>query len=306
MKIYLDTNVWNLLCDRDVDSRCLRETLASTNSALVLGTHTIYELAKTFVGSQTLAKERGNRLFLYLKNYVDAKIDCVKGNTELLAAEMWALKSRAPEVASRLNEQDLEKLQAEVAKLAVGNFDDRARDFVDKQSAFANTTRLEQVRFLNLRSDMKQQMKGIPVSRLEMWLNAESVSSQGVAMLAHHILRYFPEAPSSDAIEYSEPMLRTRFCRFAHGVVRADLYYNWRCANRGSNPRDLVDDMYHVLNSTYCDLYVTCERGQSDYAALLLTPETKVAIYDCAEPIQQWLTRVCSSPSVSSAASTIT
>jgi hypothetical protein len=76
--------------------------------------------------------------------------------------------------------------------------------------------------------------------------------------------------------------------RFAKGVVRSDLYYNWRCANRGSEPKDLIDDMYHVLNAVYCDVYATREEGQAEYAPLTLSPKTKVAIY-AGGRIDQWI-----------------
>jgi hypothetical protein len=38
-------------------------------------------------------------------------------------------------------------------------------------------------------------------------------------------------------------------------------YYNWRCARHGSNRPDLIDDMFHVLNATYCDVYVSKEKN---------------------------------------------
>jgi hypothetical protein len=76
--------------------------------------------------------------------------------------------------------------------------------------------------------------------------------------------------------------------RFAKGVVRSDLYYNWRCANRGSVPKDLIDDMYHVLNAVYCDVYATREEGQAEYAQLILSPKTKVAIY-AGGRIDRWI-----------------
>src|SRR5712671_372308 len=53
--------------------------------------------------------------------------------------------------------------------------------------------------------------------------------------------------------------------RIAKGIVRTDLYFNWRCANRGSTPGDLADDLYHVLNASYCAIYATAEPRQAVY-----------------------------------------
>jgi hypothetical protein len=47
--------------------------------------------------------------------------------------------------------------------------------------------------------------------------------------------------------------------------------------------------MYHVLNATYCDVYATKESGQREYAGLLLTPRTRVAIYDGRDSLDTWL-----------------
>lgn len=52
---------------------------------------------------------------------------------------------------------------------------------------------------------------------------------------------------------------------------------------------DLYDDMLHVLQAMYCDLYVTEEKNQLRYASLLLNPRTRVEVYpDRRTPIDQW------------------
>ncbi|HVB07570.1 MAG TPA: hypothetical protein VNF00_01370 [Candidatus Acidoferrales bacterium] len=92
MNIYLDTMLWNALCDHAVDPQKLVTSLAARDANLVLGLHNFYELAKIFRKQTTEAVERGRRLFSYLSQFLDAGILCVKENDELLAMEMWALK----------------------------------------------------------------------------------------------------------------------------------------------------------------------------------------------------------------------
>ena len=48
---------------------------------------------------------------------------------------------------------------------------------------------------------------------------------------------------------YQDLLTASPACHLSRALVRADLYYNWRCANRGSNPKDLFDDTYDVLNA---------------------------------------------------------
>jgi hypothetical protein len=116
----------------------------------------------------------------------------------------------------------------------------------------------------------------------------------GQRILAGDIMRIYPDAPPSEVFRYAGALLANPRFRFARGVVRADLYYNWRCAHRGSNRPDLIDDMFHVLNATYCDIYVTKEKNQLEYAGLLLTPDSRVEIYD-GTPVGPWLEQLVSS-----------
>lgn len=50
-----------------------------------------------------------------------------------------------------------------------------------------------------------------------------------------------------------------------------------------------MDDMYHVLNAAYCNVYATAEPKQEEYAGLLLPPYVKIAIYDGNGPVKDWL-----------------
>ena len=147
MTIYPDTNVWNALCDQEIDPARLGAALFARDASLVLSYHTVYEFLKTFLGSGDKARLRGAKLFSCLNDPI----------------------------------------------------------------------------------------------------------------------------------------------RAAKALVRADLYFNWRCAHRGSNPKDLYDDMYHVMGAIYCDTYVTKEPAQAEYAHLLLTRNTGVHIYPSEIPVDVWL-----------------
>jgi hypothetical protein len=293
LKIYADTNLWNLLCDRG-DAQKVLASLNANNATLVLGFHTIYELAKTFRNPTDDRIKRGKELFSYLKLFVDHDIPCSKDNAELLAAEMWALKLRTPTVDVFHSSADFAVIKNEVALLANGILSGTASSFINERIEFASNTRANQISHLEIRDSMKQRLKEVHRDRLADWLNAETFSSAGHRNLTHQIANRFPGLPEIDLQEYATALLQSSNSRMAKGLVRADLYYNWRCANRGSNPKDLIDDMFHVLNSTYCDVYATEEQKQTEYAGLLLTPDTRVAIYDGAVPVDVWLAELTS------------
>jgi hypothetical protein len=287
--IYLDTNLWNALCDHAVAPGKLLTSLAAKNANLVLGLHNFYELAKTFSTATSEAIERGSSLFSYLKRFVDAGIPCAKENDELLAAEMTALQSGARTIDAFYRTEDRVLLSQRIDVLANGGFDESAAKFIENQGAFASNIRLSQIQRLESRADAKLYLKNVSPDKLDEWLQAETSSSAGPMSLKGHILNRFPEAPETDAMEYASKLLATPAGRMARGLVRAGSYYMWRCAYRDSVPKDLFDDIYHVLNSVHCDVYATEEKKQAEYAGLLLTAHTTVAIYDRQIPIDLWL-----------------
>jgi rRNA-processing protein FCF1 len=287
--IYLDTNLWNELCDQAVDPEDLMGSLGSRDTRLVLGTHCINEMAKTFRASKSRAASRARELFLCLKKFVEFNIPCVKETMELLAVEMLALKWQVSTINPILSSDDHGKVKREVAKLANGTFDERADTFIAGRIASAETARRNQAQHLDRRPDVREKLKTVLPENLERWLETETMTTTGAALLAEHIQRQFPEAPPGEVSSSAPALLALPSYRVARGLVRADLYSNWRCAHRNSNPRDLVDDMYHVLNASYCDVYATKEDKQSKYARFLLTSRTKVAIYDGQTGVGRWL-----------------
>jgi hypothetical protein len=291
MKIYLDTNLWNALCDRAVDPHKLVMSLDARNANLVIGLHNFYEFAKTFGKSTDETLERGKQLFSYLKQFVDVHTLCVKENDELLAAEMWALQLRSPTVDTFYDVKDYALIRQGIDRLAIGEFDERAAKFIEAQRGFASDIRFGQMRRLESRADAKELLKNVSPEEVQTWLEAETSGASGPENLKGHIMimRRFPEATEADAKKYSSVLLGNPNSRFAAGLVRASSYYMWRCAYRDSVPGDLFDDIYHVLNSIHCDVYATEEKKQAEYAGLLLTAHTSVAIYDGKKPLDLWL-----------------
>jgi hypothetical protein len=286
--IYLDTNLWNRLLDQNVDPMELLRELKRRNATLVLSGQTVYELTRTFRTSTA----RGKELFRYVKVYIEARIIGTYDNMDLLRAEVRALYARTDSVVAYFDPANYDALKSEVAKLAEGIVDKRAWTFLSERKEFATTSRDGQKAHFEKRPDMRTQLLAVPEGGLQAWLDEQVSGDVGAAMLTRHLMRIF-ESPSPDAaISTALGLLQHPAARIAKALVRADLYSNWRCARRGSNPRDLIDDMYHVLNATYTDVYATAEDGQKEYASLLLSRWTRPEFYDDGTRLADWLSTI--------------
>jgi hypothetical protein len=286
--IYLDTNLWNRLLDLNVDPSALLSRLERCDSSLALSGQSVYELALTFQNSA----ERGRNIFRYLKAYVDAGIVGAYDNLDLLRAEVQALYARANSVVAYYNPADYDALKVEVAKLADGIVDQRAQSFLSKRKELAKAGRQEPKTHLEQRPDMKARLLAVPENGLVAWLDEQVSGEVGTALLIGHLNNVYKSASADAAKSTAQGLLQHPASRTAKALVRADLYLHWRCARRGSNPRDLPDDVYHVLNATYCDVYATADSGQNEYVALLLSRWTRPAVFDGNTSLADWLLTV--------------
>lgn len=259
--------------------------LDRSGASLALGGQTIYELGRTFHTSV----ERGRELFGYVKIYVDAGIVGAYDNEVLLKAEVDTLYGNGESVVAYYSPADYAALVAEVAKLAEGTVDDRAQAFMSNRVASAKALRANRKALFEHRPDMRKLLLAVPKNDLAAWLNEQMLGEAGATILAGHLIDAYKSTDWEAAHSTARGLLEHSASRIAKAIVRADLFSAWRCARRGTSPRDLADDLYHVLNASYCDVYATAETGQMEYAPLILTHWTRPEIYDGSTALADWL-----------------
>jgi hypothetical protein len=280
--------LWNALCDQQVNPDSFNAALTGKGAVLVFSEHTVYELAKTFTSEKPNATPRGRELLSYLQRYVSDTL-CVKKPIELVAAEMWALQFRAADVEAFHDETNFSIVRTAIERLAAGVMDETAKKYISDRMHDVKDDRSGVIKYLESNSQIKAELKEVTAEALPQWLLSETLKTNGILSLAKRIKDYFPEAEICDAREYAYLLLVGPFHSVGAAMVRGDLYANWRCAHRNSNPRDLTEDLQHVLSASYCDIYATSEPGQFEYAGLLLSNGNRLALYDKQVPVDSWL-----------------
>ena len=128
-------------------------------------------------------------------------------------------------------------------------------------------------------------------AELDEWLRKSTDTEVSRQLLVFNLKARFPEESDAELKEYALELLKVD-ARGAGALVRADLYYAWRCANRGSNRKDLLDDMSHVLCASYCNAYASGEVKQAKYASKLLRRDVRVCTYVRPRQLDEWLCSV--------------
>jgi hypothetical protein len=125
-RAYIEPSALNRAADLDSAPRGLRDFLTRHGFEAATGSHTLYELARNFLGDDAVGAQRGQKLFnllLDLDPVYKQPIDV------LLEGEVEKLR-QGIEVQPFLNIQDLFAAREEVGRLARGLFDSRARQFI--------------------------------------------------------------------------------------------------------------------------------------------------------------------------------
>jgi hypothetical protein len=284
MTIYFDTMLWNELCDQNVDAAVLTTALAAQGKVLVLGAEALYEMAKTFKSNPT----RGKELFAYLKKFTDLGTLGVRDNPMLLIAEAdAAMDSMNGDVDVFWDAVNYANMRTEVEKLSNGIVDKKASAFIESRGHLAAIERAAISSHYGGTSALKARLSRVSPTDLPRWITKEAQRS-GRFILKQHLAKLLPGGQPRQIATAVKRMLTSRRFRLSHAVVRADLYGNWRAANIGSIPRDLLPDLDHVVTASYFDVYATKEAAQAKYAPLVLG-KTKIAIYDGKLPISKWL-----------------
>jgi len=265
------------------------EGLASQNARLTLGNEAVYEMAKTFRDAGDEGRARGMALFSHLYQYLAEQIPFVRVNMELVAAEMRALQRDSSTPETLLNPDDYETTRVELENLAHGELSQRVMEHIEGRVASAEAIRSGQVAYLKDRPDVKRQLANLSREQFPQWLGMQLRSQASREYLAAQIKEFFPEAALDDTAEWAQALLGSPIGRVSKAIVRRMLYYNWRCAHRESVSKDVYFDSNHILNANYADVYATKESKQAEYAGLLLTPSTRIAIYDGVQAIDQWI-----------------
>jgi len=288
--IYLDTNIWNRLCDGDIEPMPFLESLKAKDACLALSQQAVYELAKTYKAKS----ERGRQLFQYLKSYVDVGVDVDSGflvvhsNMEQLRSEVKAIYASASKVSPSYGPVEYKELKVAVDELAAGVVVEKAQAYLVERQLFSESSRTNPATFFVERPELRARYQQIPQEGLPAWLESTLHSGVGIELLERHLIRICSPAP----YETADRLLRRPGSLMARALVRADLLANWKGATTTTTsktvPRDLMEDMYHVTNAVYCSVYAVAD-GHQWHARHLLSSHTQEAVYGGTGPIDQWL-----------------
>jgi hypothetical protein len=264
-KAYLETSAINFAEQKQMTGTELRHTLENLGYSPVIGMHTIYELARTFVDPNKL--DKGMKFFSLIEDLDPSIMPPVRG---LLNQEINKLL-HGTGVLPFMSYLNQHAVRLEVTRLASGIFDNRAEGFIRGREA-------------NIRANYPQ----FAQSYIERVVQAKATNPEIVRKVktfqdAYNIFEFeFPpmivellhgkinKAAASRMFRKidSFPALRS--------TIRANLYISFLCIIHKVRPGfDKLDDYRHTVEASYCDVLVTGDK-QLIHAVKYINPDLTV------------------------------
>jgi hypothetical protein len=279
--IYPDTTIWNRLLDEAVDPAALRTQLHERGLDIAYSSHVLYELSKAFEGTRLSSRQKAPELFRRFKSFLEQDFLYVRQNVSILKDEAKAADGEICAVQP-FGGEEYSLFRARVERLSGGA--------LDSQTAFAIAYRKKQVQALRTSVTQGTSAKLAQLARIDLEPFIRKLMGQQISrnILKFHLANLYIIESGSDLTRVAKKILRTRSYRVAHTFVKTDLFLTWRKERNGTLRRDAADDVYHLVNASYCDIYCTSDKDQNDYVPAVL-PDVKFAYYDQTKPISDWL-----------------
>jgi len=290
MWIYLDTMLWNDLCDEDPNCEELVAALKQQDKHLVISFHLIYELARTFQGKSPEATSRARRLFAFLKRMLEQGILCANFPGDILISETENALQSSNGVVIFVSKDNYAALEREVSRLSGDDLGPKASDFIDKRRREADQMRNDILNHMVNRPKLRNALAALRPERLHSWIAKEIQNKSSIAkeLAALHLSMAFPNEDNKRLRIVLKRLLSSAKYRTTHALLRADLFSNWKGAQATTLKRDLPDDMHHMVNAAYCHVYATKEKRQVDYAHLIIG-KTRIELLEPDSSVTDWL-----------------
>lgn len=244
-KAFLETNAINRFLDEKINGKEVRAILSCHGYSPVIGLHVVYELAQTFLSGNS--DDTARNLFEVVR---DLDPDISEAPEVVLKSE-YTKYLHGTEVACFLCGDREAETRQEIIKLSNGTFDDNARNFIStRHECFSKDHPVTGQ--ANVRAFLDEP----PNEKLRSFEDVSKYYENRIPELIEQILKGI--ASPSQALDMAGklnnfPLLKS--------TVMANLYLIFIAIVHKNTPAtDKVDDHRHIIEASYCDVFVTEEK----------------------------------------------
>lgn len=243
-KVYLETNAICCAQESNISGTDLRQLLDERGLTPVVGVHVIYELARTFLN------ENNTDIAIKLFTVINELSPEFSNQPGVLMSQEVGNCLNNDKIHSFLNGEEKQQTIEEIRKLSVGNFDDKARAFIEERDNNFNIDH-ENISKHNIKLFIK-----CPPS--ECVRTFEDVFAYYENDFPSLIIKIFNDTISEEtALEVIEKIDKFLTIR---SNLRSQIYLMYvQLVQKAVPASDKVDDHRHIIEAAYCDAFITSD-----------------------------------------------
>jgi len=290
--LYLDTSIWNVLCEQAVDPRSFQAALRRRGALVVLGINAYVELAKSFFGKRP---GRALPLIVCVSRFLEAGTPVADSWERWLIGESRIVSGKSRGFSLLLGEREQSNIASWTKGLLSEEPPDALRLRLIQRSEQTRKLREAATKAIGNQPDILDDLRQVSAEGLGAFLDQEGTRPRALELLARYLPQVFaaneeslPMAPE----RLARALLATTANRAAHAIVRVNIYGNWRAtrSEEVSFAKCVPEDSYHVANASYCDAFVTADTDSQGEAAARGLRSVRTLVYrDRTVPLEEWL-----------------
>lgn len=256
-KIYFDSNIYAEIIRRDIKSEQIKNILSGNNLKLIISSLNVLEIASCWKSGDPSAIEQGIKRIKLIKELLPCRF--LNTIPNILLMELDNLINNVS-FSPFCENQEKEDFEREITKLSNGIYDDTAKTFIENRWAGKHNNIQDKITELTKNKDT---FKYADTFSEFLAKNEDFQRLIAEGLVEERVINI----PNRHRRKTAEKILRKshRFPMLV-SVIKANLFLDFRVLKFGACSHDTLDDLKHLINASYTNIFVTGDNKLFEYS----------------------------------------
>ena len=256
-KIYFDSNIFNEIIRKHIKSEQIRSILSEKKYRLIISSLNMFEIASCWKSGNHSFIEQGIKRFKLIKELLPCRFLNTIPNILLMELDNVINNTTISPFCENQEKADFER---EINKLSQGIYNDKAKTFIENRWAGKRN---------HIQNKISELTENKNIFKFADTFNEFLIKNEDLQQLIAEglIEERVINIPSRHRRKTAEKILRKshRFPMLI-SVIKANLFLDFRVLKFGNCSHDTLDDLQHLINASYTDIFVTGDNKLYDYS----------------------------------------
>lgn len=256
-KIYFDSNIYAEVIRRNISAQQIKDILSKKKLKLIMSSENVFEMASCWKSGKPADIEDGIKRFSLTKELLPCLF--LQEIPSILLMELDKIINGAS-ISPYFINQDKDDMEKEIIKFANGVYDAKAKEFVESRWAGKREYVSTQASTVIANRDL---LKTAETYREFLCNNEKAQKGLAENVLGERV----KHLPDRYRRRFADKILKKpRQCPMVTTWIKSNLFLDFRVIKFGKCSHDTLDDLRHLINASYADIFVTNDKNLLSYS----------------------------------------